>query len=287
VALLIEREIGGREIAGSFAGNREERILSWLGQSRPAALSADGRTLLFSETSEAGGAYGTVYLRSTDGGPAARLGPGEGNDLSADGKWALTLGSTGSRSDLVLLPTGAGEPKPIATPGLTVFAAGFLPPDDERILIVALEPGHGVRAYVMDLPDGKPRPFSEELLNGAAVSPDGKFVAFAGADHRARIYPISGGEPRLVAGLEADDIPIQWSADGGHIFAAHYGLAPTPVYRVDLKSGKRELWKELMPADRTGFIRIDTVLVTRDGSSYVYDYYRVTDSDLFLVKGMK
>jgi hypothetical protein len=105
-SLLIEREIGGREIAGSSAGNREERTLSWLGQSRPSALSDDGRTLLFSETSEAGGPYGTVYLRSMDGGPAARLGPGEGNDLSADGKWALTIGSRGSRSDLVLLPTG-------------------------------------------------------------------------------------------------------------------------------------------------------------------------------------
>ncbi|HEY7575606.1 MAG TPA: protein kinase, partial [Thermoanaerobaculia bacterium] len=286
-SLLIEREIGGHEIGASFAGKREESTLTWHGQSHPAALSPDGRTMLFWESAEAGGPFGLVYLRSTDGGPAARLGPGQATDLSADGKWALTIGSTGSGGGLVLLPTGAGEPKPIATPGLSIFGAKFLPPDDKRIGIAAAEAGRGLRAYVVNLPDGKPRAFSEEIINGSALSPDGKFVALTAADHRARIYPIAGGEPRLVAGLEPDDVPIQWSADGGHIFAAHYGLAPLPVYRVDLKTGKRELWKELMPADRTGFVRIASVIVTRDGSSYVYDYNRLSASDLFLVQGLK
>src|SRR4030095_6123977 len=124
--------------------------------------------MLFWEGGDAGGATGFVYLRSTDGGPAARLGPGQAADLSPDGKWALTLGSTGSGSGLVLLPTGAGESKPIATPGLSIFGAAFLPPDGKRIVIAAAEPGHGVRGYVMDLPGGKPRAFTEELTNGVA-----------------------------------------------------------------------------------------------------------------------
>jgi sugar lactone lactonase YvrE len=284
---LIEREIGNHELLSGSPGDRAERSLSWLGQSNPAALSGDGRTLLFWESGEAGGQYGSVYLRSTDGSPAARLGNGMASDLSSDGKWALTRNPSGSGTGLTLLPTGAGEPRPVVTKGLSVFGGAFLPPDDKRILIAAAEPGKAVRGYVMDLPDGTPRAFTGELTNGVAVSPDGKFAAFTIADRRAMIYPIAGGEPRPIAGLEPDDVPIQWSTDGNHIFAVHYGLAPLPLYRVDLKTGKRELWKEIMPADRTGFIRVDNVLVTRDGATYVYAYNRVGDSDLFIVQGMK
>ena len=206
--------------------------------------------------------------------------------LSKDGKWVLSI-PLDTPARLVLLPTGAGAPRPLVTKGLTIFNGAFLPSDDKRILVAASEPGKGVRLYVMDLPDGTPRAFTDELTNGAALSPDGKYAAFTGADRRAVIYTVDGGEPRPIAGLEPDDVPIQWSADGGHIYAVHYGLAPLPVYRVDLKMGKRELWKELIPADRTGFIRINNALVTRDGSSYVYSFARVSASDLFLVQGMK
>jgi eukaryotic-like serine/threonine-protein kinase len=286
-SILVEREISTREVAGAFPGDREERALTWLGQSHLAALSSDGKTLLFWESGEAGGPVGSVYLRSTDGTPAARLGGGQGNALSMDGKWALILVPSTSGNGLVLLPTGAGAPRPIVTRGLSIFGGAFLPPDDKRLLIAAAEPGQGMRGYVMDLPDGKPRAFTTELINGGALSPDGNYAAFTGADRRPVIYPIAGGAPRPIAGLEPDDVPIQWSADGGHIFAAHYGLAPLPVYRVDLKTGKRETWKQLAPADRTGFIRIDNVIVTRDGASYVYSFTRVGASDLFLVQGLK
>jgi hypothetical protein len=82
-------------------------------------------------------------------------------------------------------------------------------------------------------------------------------------------------------------VPIQWSANGEDLFVTHYGEAPLPIYRLHLKSGQKELWKELMPADRTGFVRLENVIVTRDGASYAYSYKRVTASDLFLVKGWR
>ena len=285
--VLIEREIGGAEIFGAFRGETPERNLSWLERSELAALSSDGRLLLFSETQEGGGENGSVYLRPTDGGPAVRLGDGRGSDLSPDGRWALTVVPSKDGARVVLVPTGAGEPKTIAIPGLTVYGGIFVPPDGKRLVLAATEPGHGFRLYIVDAAGGKPRAISPELINGVAVSPDGRFAAATSADHRAMIYPVDAGEARLVPGLGSDDVPIQWSADGEFIFATHYGLAPLPIYRVNLKTGKKEPSRELMPADRTGFVRINNVTMTRDGASYAYSVDMVHASDLFLVKGWK
>ncbi len=285
--VLVEREISAREIRGAFGGDRQERNLSWLDQSSVAALSDDGKTVLFFEGPPGGGPDGSTYLRATDGSPAVRLGDGRAFDLSPDGKWALTLRSSGAEPRLVLLPTGVGEPKVIPVAGFQIAYAGFLPPDGKRLEIVASEPGQGVRNYVMDLPDGKPRPITTELSGGGCVSADGQFVVANGLDHRAMIFPVAGGAAHPVPGLEPDDVPIQWSTDGEDMYAVRYGQAPLPIYRVRLKTGKRELWKEIMPADRTGLTRIESIAVSRDGGSYVYSYERVTASDLFLVKGWK
>jgi len=284
---LIEREIGSTEILGAFGGEKQERNLSWLEKSQIATLSSDGKTVLFGEIAEGGGDSGSVYLRPTDGGPAVRLGEGQALDLSPDGKWALTLVPSKDGSRLVLVPTGTGESRTVSVPDLSIFGGVFLPPDGKRLGIAATEAGHGVRVYVLDAAGGKPRVISTEVINGAAISPDGRFVAATAGDRRATIYPIDGSEARAVPGLEPDDVPIQWSADGEFLFATHYGLAPLPVYRVSLKTGKKELWKELIPADRTGFVRINRVSITRDGVSYAYSVDVVHASDLFLMKGWK
>ena len=74
--VLLKREIARTEIKGHIAGDSQERELSWFDSSLPAALSADGKLLLFAEVGEAGGANYGVYLRGTDGSPAIKLGDG-------------------------------------------------------------------------------------------------------------------------------------------------------------------------------------------------------------------
>ena len=61
---------------------------------------------------------------------------------------------------------------------------------------------------------------------------------------------------------------------------------PAQVFRVNLESGRREMWKELMPADRAGVASIFTVLPAADGRAYVYSYSR-TLSQVYLVEGLK
>src|SRR5207344_2120953 len=114
--VLMMRASWRRELVGTIAGESKQRDLSWLDYSYPAALSADGKTLLFDEEggggslaySKSGGLSYAVYLRKTDGSPAVLLGEGGAMALSPDGKLALAQ-TQDSPSQLRMLATGAGE----------------------------------------------------------------------------------------------------------------------------------------------------------------------------------
>jgi hypothetical protein len=58
-----------------------------------------------------------------------------------------------------------------------------------------------------------------------------------------------------------------------------------PIYRVDLTTGRRDLWKTLGPADRRGSPTAMLALVSPDGGRYVYAVAAV-QSDLFLITGL-
>ncbi|MGE5277756.1 MAG: protein kinase domain-containing protein, partial [Acidobacteriota bacterium] len=287
-SVLVDREIASRQILGAFGGGHAEHNLSWLEGSDAADLSEDGKTLLFSESGEGGGADGSVYLRPTDGGPAVRLGSGTAGSLSPDGRWASTIRRSSSGARIVLVPTGTGEPKPVPVTGLDeMIFVGFVPPDGKRLWVVGSEPGHGISGYVVDATGGQPRQLAPEVSNGGAESPDGQLFAYTRADRRPVISSVAGGEPRVIDGLDPGDVPIQWSADGRDLFVTHWGELPQPIWRFDVKSARKEIWKELMPADLTGFVEIGWVIITRDGASYAYSCKRLTASDLFLVKGWR
>ena len=57
--------------------------------------------------------------------------------------------------------------------------------------------------------------------------------------------------------------------------------------KLDLTTGRRRPWKQLMPADPAGVISIDRIVVSRDGGSYAYSYQRITSSDLYVVDGLQ
>jgi RNA polymerase sigma factor (TIGR02999 family) len=98
-------------------------------------------------------------------------------------------------------------------------------------------------------------------------------------------YPVEGGDALPVEGLSADEQPIRWSADGRALFVFRPGELPARVHRVDVETGKRELWRELMPPDPAGVDGVAWLKMTPDASLYAYGYIRVLN-DLYLVEGL-
>ncbi|MDL2717876.1 MAG: protein kinase [Acidobacteriota bacterium] len=286
--VLLTRESPRVGILGMLQGDVRERDMSFLDYSFAADLSADGKLLLFDEEGEAGGANYTVYLRKSDHSPVVRLGEGNALALSPDGKWAVSILPL-PNSPIRLLPTGTGDHRDLALPGLSAEqAAAFV--DGKRILFAASEAGHGVRLYVQEIDGGKPRPVTPEgistALPGFAVSPDGKLVAAIGPDQKCGLFPVDGGDARPVPGLLPGEYPLRFSPDGRSIYVWKRGDLPARITRLDLESGKRDVFKDLLPADPAGVERISNVLVAPDGKGYAYCYARLL-SDLFVVEGLK
>jgi Tol biopolymer transport system component len=285
---LIARDRVRARMVGLLPGESTERDLDWLDVSLVADLSPDGKLLLFEELGAAAGTAPAVYVRRTDGSPAVRLGEGYALALSRDGRWALA--SHLVRPQLLLLPTGAGEPKILTRGSITDYQWATFFPDGQRILAAANEPNHGVRLYVQDLVGGAPRAISTEgvnaILGGILVSPDAKLAAAIGPTRTIVLYPLEGGPPRPVPGVAEGEVPLQWSPDGGSLYLFRRGELPVRVFKLDIATGRREIWKQLMPSDPAGVNIILSIRMTPDATSYAYSYGQGL-SQLDLVEGLR
>jgi Tol biopolymer transport system component len=279
-------------IAGATSRDTAERDLSWLDWSAVRDFSRDGSLLLFTEGGEGGGPSYGIYLRKTDGSPAVRLGNGEALALSPDAQWVLSI-ERGERPHPVLLPVGAGQARGLPAGNIRDYANGSFLPDGKSILLLASESGHGARYYLQSLEGGEPRAITPEGMTGFGfgshtISPDGSWIAAEGPDGTIGLWPVAGGDPRPVRGLLAGEFPVRWSAEGNVLYTAlpEEGRRAMQLARVDLATGKRTIWKNLVPADAVGATRIGNPMVSPDGSSYAYTYGSHV-SDLYLVDGLK
>jgi eukaryotic-like serine/threonine-protein kinase len=284
--VLLSRQSWRRELGGMIAGMSKEQDFSWLDYSFPAQLSADGKRLLFDEEGAGGGSGYSVYLRKTAEESAVRLGDGNAVALSPDGKRVLAL-NVSSPAQLILLPSGSGEAQQFTHDSLYHAWANWLP-DSQGIVFTAKQEGHGARIYLQKSITGQPAPISPEGVDPLllVVAPDGSQVAGVGADGLAYLYSLNGGPTKTVPGFQPGEQPIQWSADGKSLYVYRPGELPAKVNEINLATGKRTFWRALAPADPAGVSQIGPIVMTPDGSSYIYGYHR-TLSDLYLVEGLK
>ena len=112
-------------------------------------------------------------------------------------------------------------------------------------------------------------------------------MVLVGPGGKPTVYAFDGKEARELPGLENGDLPVQWSADGKSVYFRRAGELPAKVFRYDLATGARTLWKEIVPADRAGVIAISDFQMTPDATAYAYTCARVLSSDLYLVEGWK
>jgi len=160
-------------------------------------------------------------------------------------------------------------------------------PDGKQILFTASD-AKSVRLYLQDLAGGSPKPISADGFHqfSRTISADGKWVAATGPDQKDYLVPIGGGTPRLLSKLMPGDQPSGWTADGTSLYVYTRGQIPARVYRLNVQSGEKTLWKELQPYEVAGMYEASRVLPTPDGKSYVASY-RQQLSDLFLLDGVR
>ncbi len=266
-------------------GGQKERDLSWLDWSRPAGLSADGRSVLFYESGAGGGPGYSAYVRGTDGSPAVRLGEGQSMALSPDGKWALAILDKLTNPHILLYPTGAGQPRPLPLGDLLPRGGRFFP-DSRRLLVGAAAKGQRFRLYLTDLEGSKPRPVAPEGFTAPLISPDGTRFLARGPDDKAWIFSVQGGEPTAVPEIAADDTVAGWTSEGRGLYVQRGVGTPARVDRFDFATRRFEAWKEIVPSDVAGVVRISSIFVAPDGSFYAYAYSRAL-STLYLVEGLR
>lgn len=103
-----------------------------------------------------------------------------------------------------------------------------------------------------------------------------------GPDGKYSIYPIAADSatapPQAVPSLTEADVLAQWSADGRSVLVYRRAEIPCRLDRVDLVTGRRTLFKEFAPADRTGLLSIRELFVTDDLRAYAYTGYHQVSS---------
>ncbi len=287
-ALLVENNarIG---FLGLLPGEAKERDLSGLEWSYGPILSEDGKTVVFTEQGDGGGAGYSVYMRKTDGSAPVRLGEGFALALSPDGKWVLTCLIRTTPSQIELLPTGAGEPKPFPKDTLEHASGGFgsFLPDGKRIVFVGHEPGRPARVYVQDLAGGAARPMTPEGVVARLLSPDGATLLTQTQEGAMALVSLGGGPSRPISGLNPGDRPLRFASDGRSLFfRTSERELPARMYRLDIGTGRREVWKEFMPGDLAGNTQLTASAVSGDGETVLFNYGRSL-ADLYLAEGLK
>jgi Tol biopolymer transport system component len=262
----------------------EERELTWMDFSWISDISADGRTILFSEQGVAGGPGYASYVRGTDRSPAVRLGKGLSQYLSPDGRWALAIDLT--KNKLVILPTGPGESRTVAPHGIKAYSFAAWFPDGKRLVFAGFEEGKGFRMYVQDADGGEPRAVTPEgvAVRSDTLSPDGQWVV-APVKDVLTAFPTGDGKPQPIKGAVAEDIPIRWRGDGRVLFVRQ-GTLPVRIFALDVTTGQRTLVHEISPRDTVGVNSIGDMRLTPDGNSYAYVYIQNLYS-LYQVTGLK
>jgi Tol biopolymer transport system component len=262
-------------------GADREEDLSWLDASSLRDLSADGRTILFTENGEASADGSSIYLRKGDGTPAVRLGSGVGWALSPDGK--SVLASVRGQTGVSVMPTGPGATQRLKGDVRIESEAVWLA-DGHRVVYAGDDNQGKMRLYLQDL-SGEPRPISPSgEVDGFSVSPDGSTVALT-LDRKPMLLKLTDGTSQPLPSGKYYEVPIVWSSDGQSVFMADM-LVGAAISRVDVPTGARTAWKTLLPSDSAGVTRVTTVRMRDDGRSYAYSYVRRL-SQLFVISGLK
>lgn len=268
-------------VRAKVPGKDVEQELQWLGTSGARGLSADGQWLLMVDVGVRSGPEYGVVLRKTDASQTIRLGVGSAQKLSPDGKWAAAI--LADPAQLVLYPTGAGDPIKLPSGGLDHLTSAAWFPDSTRLLVCGSEPNVLPRCYAQAMSGGAPAPVTPPGVLGA-VAPDGRTLLLSLGDGTFAVASIDGGPQRPVAALQRGDRLVGWSRDSAAVYVQGGFDVPARIERVPLLGGPRRLVQDVTPQGVGGLASIYVTDWIDDGRLYAYNY-TVVPSTLFVVSG--
>lgn len=262
-------------------GEPRERELSWLDGSWIRGVSDDGRTILFDEEQMGGGPTARVYTRTTDGAPAVDLGAGNAVALSPDGKWVLARQRFTKPTRLVRIPTGAGQPAAIPLGKIEPTELASWLHDNRHVVFIGNEPGRSRRTFLLDAFTGAVHPVTPEGTPGFVTTPDGAYV-LGRNNSGAMLYPIAGGAPSPISGLQPQDLRPHFTDDARALIVSHN----SSIERIDLATGTRTTIATYGVARPAGCLYTTPPVICADGTGYAYTYVTAT-SDLYAVTGLQ
>jgi dipeptidyl aminopeptidase/acylaminoacyl peptidase len=258
-----------------------ERELSWLGSSGARSLSADGQRLLMVDVGLRSGPDYGVVLRKTDGSETLRLGTGSAQSLSPDGKWAAAI--IANPAQLVLYPTGAGEPIRMAGGPLTQLISARWFPDSRRLIVCGSDASGLQRCYEQSLSGAMPAPLTPAGVL-ASLGPDGRTLLLTMVDGSFQASSIGAGPGHPIGALRQGDRVIGWRRDSQAVYVQQGFDVPARVEQVDLVIGTRSVVRQLTPEGVGAIATVHVIDWVDEGRWYAYNYTTVP-STLFVVDG--
>lgn len=145
---------------------------------------------------------------------------------------------------------------------------------DIHILLYADRAGQA-GSFVTDESGAVPTPIPVRnfTVAEAGIAEDGDTIF----DQRNRewvLLSLKDGSIKPVPSIQPDEIPISWAEDKGHAFVESRDSLnmAVSIYKVDLSSGRRELWQLIKPSLTSFNMSVSTPAITPDGHWMVHAY---------------
>ena len=84
------------------------------------------------------------------------------------------------------------------------------------------------------------------------LTPDGASLLVFDSDYKAFLYPLNGGTPKPLPFLTRRYNPLSFTADGRSLYVLKRGDQPPGIWRLDLATGREEIWRQIPPMDPAG-----------------------------------
>jgi Tol biopolymer transport system component/DNA-binding SARP family transcriptional activator len=211
-----------------------------LGDLHSLAWSPDGRRIAYvSGDSDwpwnAGAAGSAIWVAAAAGGKPSRITTGEHHNASPawlDAGHLLFVSDRDGPREVYVVEVGPrGEPR--AIPGVPDPYAISYSALARRLAWASMTVARNIRSYPLgratplSIRDGRPVTTGNQVVGQHDLSPDGRWIAYAGAlrGHRD-VYkvPVGGGRPIRLTNHHGDAFAPRWSPDGREI--AFYAVAP-------------------------------------------------------------